>query len=66
MTKDTRVITAQNAVYHADEEKVVFTGEPRAVDGDNMVTGTKMTIYLKDDRSVVEHSKVYLKSKKDK
>ncbi len=66
LVRDARIITAQKAVYFADEEKVVFTGEPRAVDGENMVTGSKMTVFLKDDRSVVENSKVYLKSRKDR
>jgi lipopolysaccharide export system protein LptA len=64
--KDTRLITSEAAVYYADEDKVVFTGEPRAVDGDNVVTGSVITYYVKDDRSVVEHSKVILKNKPGK
>ena len=64
--REAKVITAQEAVYFADEEKVVFTGSPRAIDGDNVVTGTKITYYTKDDRSLVENSKVILKSKQDK
>jgi len=63
--KNTRVITSEKAVYYADEDKVVFTGEPRATDGDNIVTGTTMTYYMGDDRSLVEHSKVFLKNRKD-
>ena len=39
LLKGTRLITSQNAVYYADEDKVVFTGEPRAMDGENVVTG---------------------------
>ncbi|GAB4484976.1 MAG: lipopolysaccharide transport periplasmic protein LptA [Thermodesulfovibrionales bacterium] len=66
LLKETKVITAQKAVYIAAEEKVILTGEPRAMDGDNVVTGSKMTFFIKDDRSVVENSKVFLKSKKDK
>lgn len=64
--RDSKVITAQKAVYFADEEKIVFTGEPRAIDGENMITGTKMTFLINEDRSYVENSKVFLKSKKDK
>lgn len=60
--KDTRVITSQKATYYADEDKVIFTGEPRAVDGENVITGTKMTFFIKEDRSYVENSKVFLKS----
>lgn len=64
--RDNKVITSQIAVYFAEEEKVVFTGEPRAIDGENIVTGSKMTYYLKEDRSQVENSKVFLKSAKDR
>lgn len=64
--RDAKVITSKEAVYLADEEKVVFTGEPRAVDGENVVTGSKITYYMKDDRSFVEDSKVFLKGKRDK
>ena len=65
--KDSRIITAQKAVYYAEgEEKVVFTGDPRAVDGENLVTGSTITYFPKEDRSYVENSKVYLKSKKDR
>lgn len=63
--KDTKLITSEKAVYFADEDKVVFTGEPRATDGDNVVTGTTMTYFIGADRSYVEHSKVFLKNKKD-
>jgi len=66
LIRETRAITAQNAVYYADEDKVVFTGEPKAIDGDNVVTGTKMTYLIKEDRSRVENSKVFLKNKRDK
>ena len=66
LIKESRIITSQNAIYYADEDKVVFTGEPKAVDGDNVVTGSKMTYLIKDDRSRVENSKVFLKNKRDK
>ncbi len=63
--KDTSVITSQSAVYYADQDKLVFTGSPRAVDGENVVTGSKMTFLIKEDRSIVENSKVFLKNKKE-
>ena len=63
--KEGRVITSQEATYYADGEKVVFTGEPRAVQGENVVTGTKMTYFLNDDRFFVEDSKVFLTKKKE-
>lgn len=65
LVKADRVITSQKATYYPDpEERVIFTGEPRATDGKNLVTGEKITYFMKDDRSLVEKSKVYLKEKK--
>jgi lipopolysaccharide export system protein LptA len=61
--KATRIISSQKAIYYADEDKVIFTGEPRAVDGENVVTGTKMKFFIKEDRSYVENSKVFLNNK---
>lgn len=61
LIKDERVITSDSAVYLAGEELVIFTGEPRAMEGKSVVTGTKMTYFLNDDRSIVENSKVIIK-----
>ena len=56
-----RMITSDKAVYYAgDNERAVFTGNPRATEGKNLMTGTTMTYYIKDDRSVVENSKVFM------
>lgn len=64
--KGSRIITSQSAIYYAEgQEKVVFTGEPRAMDGENVVTGTTIIYLMDDDRYKVENSKVTLKSKKD-
>jgi lipopolysaccharide export system protein LptA len=60
-----RVITAREAVYYADGEKVVFTGEPRALEGANIVTGTIMTYLMNEDRFLVENSKVFLSNTKE-
>ncbi len=62
--KENRVITSKEATYYAEGEKVIFTGEPRAVDGENVVTGKKMTYLLNEDRFLVEDSKVFLKKNK--
>lgn len=60
LVKGERVITSDEATFLADEEKVVFTGQPKAVEGTTMVTGTKMIYLIKEDRSVVEQSRVYM------
>ena len=35
------------AVYYKEEDKIVLTGEPKAWEKDDVVTGTRMTIFLK-------------------
>ncbi|MBI5196966.1 MAG: lipopolysaccharide transport periplasmic protein LptA [Nitrospirae bacterium] len=60
--KKERVIFSNEATYLDEEGKIIFTGEPRAVEGENIITGTQIIYYLKDDRSVVEGSKVFMKS----
>jgi len=61
LLRGTRAIISQKATYYADAEKVIFTGEPRATDGENVVTGTKIIYLLNEDRYLVEDSKVFLK-----
>jgi lipopolysaccharide export system protein LptA len=61
LLKGTRAIISQKATYYADEEKVTFAGEPRATDGENVVTGSKITYLLNEDRYIVENSKVFIR-----
>jgi lipopolysaccharide export system protein LptA len=59
------VITSHKATYYPEpEERVVFLGEPRATEGKNLVTGEKITYFMKDERAIVEKSRVYLKERK--
>ncbi len=66
--KEDKVLTSQEATYYTDSpERIVFTGSPRAFDGQNIVSGTKITYFIDGDRSFVEgSSKVIMKSKQDK
>jgi len=64
LQKGGRIITAANATYLAAEDKVVFTGDPRAVDGENVVSGETMTYHITEDRSEVKKSRVVLKNRK--
>ena len=45
---------AEKAIYYQKDEKVVLTGKPRLKQGDNIVDGSVITFYLKEDRTVVE------------
>jgi lipopolysaccharide export system protein LptA len=50
------VATAEKAVYGQKEEKIVLTGNPMVRQGNDFVEGDRVTIYLKENRSVVEGS----------
>ena len=47
---------AEKAVYYGDEDKIVLTGRPVVRQGDDSVEGSTITLFLKDNRSVVEGS----------
>lgn len=65
LVKAQRIITSHKAVYYPEpEEKVVFTGEPRVTEGKNLVTGEKITYLIKEDKALVDKSKVYLQERK--
>jgi len=48
--------TAEKAVYYEDDEKIVLTGKPVVKQGNDFVEGDRITIFLKENRSVVESS----------
>jgi lipopolysaccharide export system protein LptA len=51
------VATAEKAVYYQSEEKMVLTGNPVVRMGKDFVEGDRITMFLKEERSVVESSK---------
>jgi lipopolysaccharide export system protein LptA len=57
-----RAIFANDAIYLDKEEKIIFTGNPKAVEGENVITGTQITFFLKEDRAEVEGSRVILQN----
>jgi len=48
--------TADKAVYYQDKEMAVLTGNPVVKQGNNSVEGSRITLYMKDNRSVIEGS----------
>jgi lipopolysaccharide export system protein LptA len=52
--KDTGSATCEKAVYFHDGDKLVLTGDPVAWDKGTRVSGKQITMYLAEDRSVVE------------
>jgi lipopolysaccharide export system protein LptA len=73
VTNDCRTGTARRAEYHELEQRVVLSGSARVWQDDNVVSGEVITIYLSQDRSVVQGGKqervkavFYPKDDKDK
>lgn len=46
--------TCQKAVYYRDEDKIVLTGDPVAWDKGTRVSGKRITLFLAEDRTVVD------------
>ncbi len=54
--EDGATATADEAEYFQAEEKVVLTGNPQLKQGPDLVEGNKVTLFLKENRSIVEGS----------
>lgn len=48
------VATAENAVYHQAEEKMILTGNPVVRQEKDFVQGDRIVFYLRENRSVAE------------
>lgn len=57
VTRDCRIGTAHRAEYYDEEQRVVLIGDARVWQDDNVVTGERITIYLAEERSIVERGK---------
>ena len=60
VTKEGRVALANRAVYYSNEEKIVLTGDARIIENKNQLGGDKITLFMRDDRSIVEGGKVLI------
>ncbi len=56
--KDGRIALADKATYYRSEEKIVLTGDARIIENENQIGGKKITLFTRDDRSIVEGGKV--------
>lgn len=61
LVKDAREITSGEAVYYKELQKIVFTGNPVATEGNSTISGDRMVYYIASDRSEVENSRVIIK-----
>jgi len=51
-----QVATSEVAVYDSREETVFLSGDPKVKQGDSFLVGSEITIYLREQRSVVHGS----------
>ncbi len=51
---DGGIATAEKAVYNQKDENVVLTGNPVIKQGEALVQGSRITLFLKEGKSVVE------------
>jgi lipopolysaccharide export system protein LptA len=57
ITRDCRTGTARRAEYYDGEQRVELIGDARVWREDNVVTGEQITIFVNQDRSVVQGGK---------
>jgi lipopolysaccharide export system protein LptA len=57
VTRDCRIGTSQRAEYYDLEQRMVLIGDARVWENDNVVTGDTITIFLSEDRSIVQAGK---------
>lgn len=49
-----RIATGEQGVFHRDQEMIVLTGNPRVHQGKDSIEGDEITVYLRDERSLVK------------
>jgi lipopolysaccharide export system protein LptA len=54
ITRDCRTATAKRVEYYDADQRVELLGNARVWEADNVVTGEKITLYLNQERSVVQ------------
>ncbi len=55
-----KTATADHAVYHRAQETIVLTGRPESWEEGVRIQGSRITILLKEQRSIVEDSRVVI------
>lgn len=58
VSQEGRVAMASKAVYHSSDERIVLTGDPRIIENENQVGGERITLFMRDNRSIIEGGKV--------
>jgi len=54
--KEGGLATADKAVYYQNDDKIILTGHPSVKQGNDLVKGERITIFFRENRSIVESS----------
>ncbi len=54
VTQKEKIATGEEAVYFQDSGQIVMTGNATLRDGKNIITGDKVTVFVNEDRGIVE------------
>lgn len=57
VTQQDRIATSEKAIFYQQEQKIVLRGRPKVMKGRDKIEGSVITIYLQQNRSVVEGGK---------
>jgi lipopolysaccharide export system protein LptA len=60
VTQGSRNVTADEAIFDQERQELVLIGNLSGRDGDYQVAGDKMVIYLEEQRSVIEGSRIII------
>jgi lipopolysaccharide export system protein LptA len=54
ITEGTRIVTGEEAVFEQQSQKITMTGGAVMRDGENIIQGDKIVVFLNENRGVVE------------
>ncbi|MDY6854400.1 MAG: lipopolysaccharide transport periplasmic protein LptA [Thermodesulfobacteriota bacterium] len=54
VTMKDREATGHKAIFLNSEEKIILTGNPKVKEGDNIINGGRIILFLGEDRGIVE------------
>ena len=60
VVQETRTIVSDKVIYNKKDEKMVFTGSPNVRQGEDELKGERITVYISEDRVVVEGGEAVL------
>jgi len=60
-----KTIFSNKAVFMNNDEKIIFSGNTKLVEGKNIITGTEITFFIKDSRAIVKGSRMILQNEQE-